>query len=98
MSSPLWGSDKERGKALYGTCLPCHGDRGEGFKSKGTPKIAGQHDWFIVEELEESKEKDREWRKPSQGRAPHEGLAALKNLSQKDIRDLAAYITGLKPL
>ena len=39
------------GRALYATCTPCHGARGEGVSSTGAPNIAGMDAWYLVRQL-----------------------------------------------
>ena len=45
----------EKGKALYASCIECHGDKGEGNSSKFAPKLSGQHDWYVLKQLTELK-------------------------------------------
>jgi cytochrome c oxidase subunit 2 len=39
------------GKALYVTCLACHGMKGEGNRAMGTPNIAGMESWYVERQL-----------------------------------------------
>ncbi len=41
-----------RGKAVYGTCVPCHGATGGGNEELGAPSIAGLPQWYIEAQLE----------------------------------------------
>ncbi len=47
--------DAAQGKAAYATCTACHGANGEGNKALNSPKLAGQHDWYIVRQLQNYK-------------------------------------------
>ena len=47
--------DPEAGKAAYAPCVACHGANGEGNKSLNAPRLSGQHDWFVVRQLENFK-------------------------------------------
>lgn len=40
------------GKQAYETCIPCHGEFGEGAQSLDAPRLSNQHDWYIVRQLE----------------------------------------------
>lgn len=42
---------EKAGKVLYTTCVVCHGQYGEGSQSLGTPRIAGQHAWYLAHQL-----------------------------------------------
>ena len=44
--------DIELGKQAYETCIPCHGQFGEGAQSLDAPRLSNQHDWYIVRQLE----------------------------------------------
>ena len=47
--------DVEAGKKAYETCIPCHGEFGEGAKSLDAPRLSNQHDWYLVRQLENFK-------------------------------------------
>ncbi len=44
--------DLALGKQAYETCIPCHGEFGEGAQSLDAPRLSNQHDWYIVRQLE----------------------------------------------
>lgn len=44
--------DVSLGKQAYETCIPCHGEHGEGAQSLDAPRLSKQHDWYIVRQLE----------------------------------------------
>ncbi len=44
--------DIELGKQAYETCIPCHGEYGQGAQSLDAPRLSNQHDWYIVRQLE----------------------------------------------
>ncbi len=52
-TSPSTGT--HRGQALYGKCVNCHGEAGEGRKQILAPAIAGLPDWYVVEQLKKFK-------------------------------------------
>lgn len=43
------------GRTLYMTCIPCHGDKGQGNPVTKGPKLAGQADWYIVDQIKKFK-------------------------------------------
>lgn len=45
-------SGPERGRVLFATCAPCHGDDGGGNEEYGAPAIAGMDDWYLKTQLE----------------------------------------------
>ncbi len=47
--------DAAQGKAGYATCTACHGVNGEGNQALNSPKLAGQHDWYVVRQLQNYK-------------------------------------------
>ncbi len=83
--SQTFAQDAAKGKALYASCVSCHGDQGGGSTSEKAPKLAGQHDWYIVKQLSEIKS----------GVRKRSDSAPYKGLSDQDIKDLAAYIVTL---
>ncbi len=43
--------DVELGKQAYETCIPCHGEFGQGAQALDAPRLSKQHDWYIVRQL-----------------------------------------------
>ncbi|AUN98573.1 cytochrome c [Bacteriovorax stolpii] len=81
-----FAQDAAKGKALYATCIQCHGENGEGNLAKKAPKLSGQHDWYVVKQVTEIKSGVRK----NPDMQPY-----VKGLSDQDIKDLAAYIVTL---
>ncbi len=44
--------DADAGKKTWTLCMQCHGGRGHGSSMYDTPRLAGQHDWYLVKQLE----------------------------------------------
>jgi cytochrome c oxidase subunit 2 len=44
--------DAERGRALYGACVACHGADGKGNAELQSPALARQSDWYLVTQLQ----------------------------------------------
>ncbi len=49
---PTIDGDVELGKQAYVTCIPCHGEFGQGAQALDAPRLSRQHDWYIVRQLE----------------------------------------------
>lgn len=76
--------DAEAGAQKAATCLGCHGVPGyrNAYPSYHVPKLGGQHPEYIVAALKEYKA----------GRRDHDTMQALAaNLSEQDMKDLAAF-------
>ena len=82
-----FSADPAKGKSLYSRCVTCHGNNGEGKESQKAPRIGGQHDWYIYSSLVQFKTGER--KNP-------EMMPYIRNLSDTDFQDLAAYISTLK--
>ena len=87
LSTCTWAQDASRGQALYKKCISCHGASGEGKKSMKAPKLAGQFDWYLVDQLNSFKSLKRKNTKM---------YPFIKNLNEQDFKDLAAYLSSLK--
>lgn len=76
-------------KELYKSaeCLRCHGANGEGNQAEEAPMIAGQYDWYIVDQLDQIKSGERVNVKMQ---------PFVKDLTKKDFDKLAKYITTLR--
>jgi cytochrome c553 len=76
------GGDPEKGKALSQTCMACHGPDGNSPNGQW-PNIAGQHAAYTYKQLRNFKDGEERYN------AQMAGMVA--NLSEEDMRDLAAY-------
>lgn len=87
MATSSFCADPKKGKELYKNCIQCHGESGMGSVAEEAPKIAGQFDWYIESSIKAFiVGKDR--KNPKM-------LPYIKNLSDSDIKDLAAYISKM---
>lgn len=48
--------DIDRGHSYYVTCASCHGDKGEGKFGVNAPRLAGQHDWYLKQQIKHFKD------------------------------------------
>ncbi len=83
--------DAEAGKAKSLTCSACHGTDGNSAIAMN-PKIAGQHEGYLVKQLTEFRLASRTGGKEGRNNAVMNGMAAA--LSDQDIADLAAYYSS----
>ncbi len=82
--------EEKRGYEVYmktGQCYSCHGKQGQGLESQVTPRLAGQYDWYLYEQLVAFKTKTRINVKMN----PY-----LRRLEDQDFKDVAAYLSRLK--
>jgi len=88
--------DPERGKQFFGTCQTCHGANGQGRKNLGGPKLAGQHDWYLLRQL-------KNFRKGIRGTNPKDTYGAqMRPMAnslpdEQALLDVVAYIQTLDP-
>lgn len=80
--------DKAAGRKLIYTCNGCHGVPGytNAYPNYPVPKIAGQNEQYIVNALHGYKSGERTH--PTM-------MAQAESLSDKDIADIAAYLSSL---
>jgi len=83
----LTSDEQKRGQKLYKKCIVCHGKYGTGKKSQKAPKIAGQYDWYIYDKIKSMQKGIWENKKM---------YPYIKKLSDKDIKDLSAYLAVYK--
>jgi cytochrome c553 len=80
-------ADSETGKAKAETCAACHGDNGIS-QTENVPSLAGEPDQFLQWQLVY-------FRSGARKNEVMEPVA--EQLSNEDVRDLAAYYASLKP-
>jgi len=93
-AQPTITGDTERGQKLFGTCLSCHGEQGQGIWSMNAPRLTGMDDWYLVRQLGNYKQGVR-------GAHPADLYGKQMNLmtgilrDEQSIRDVVAYINTL---
>lgn len=87
-TTSLFAADATHGQALYKTCVQCHGEKGMGIAAQKAPRIAGQYDWYIISTINKFKE--------GSDRKNPVMLPFIKNLSDQDIADLAAFVSQMQ--
>lgn len=81
--------DLEKGKEINGTCAACHGEFGAGGKKGEYPRIAGQRVNYIENQL-------KSFRARIRVNIPMYPYTQERELSDADIKDIAAYLTAIE--
>ena len=81
------GGDPAAGREKSQSCAACHGENGRSGNT-AYPMLAGQHESYLYHSLKSYKNGDRQ-------NAVMSGMVA--NLSDEDLRDLAAYYASREP-
>lgn len=87
--------DIDLGRQAYETCIPCHGEFGEGAQSLDAPRLSNQHDWYIVRQLENFNAGIRGGHQNDIYGAQMRIMSQMLE-SDERIRAVAAYITSLE--
>lgn len=85
---PLAAQNLEAGKEINGTCAACHGEFGQGGKKGEYPRLAGQHVKYLEQQLESFRARVRV-------NIPMFPYTQERELSDKDIKDVSAYLAGI---
>lgn len=94
--APVLGGDPQAGRALYATCMACHGSDGAGNETLGAPRIAGVEDWYLAAELRKYKSGDRGGN-PKDAQGMMMGSMSKSLADEAAIRNVVAYVETLKP-
>ena len=77
---------------LYQTCVACHGEKGEGNRSLGSPSIAGLDSWYIETQIHNFKKGIRG--NPDDTNAA-QMIAISKTIRDEDVATLASFINQM---
>jgi len=80
--------DMERGKALSRQCALCHGFYGQGIIGGKYPRLAGLPQYYLVGMMDK-------YRKGTLDYQAMTVVGGLRNLSDEDIENLAAYLSDI---
>lgn len=86
LAAPAWSVDPENGRKLARQCSVCHGKNGIA-KDPEVANLAGQSAFYLEKSLKDYREGIREDRRMT---------LIVKNLSNDDIKDLAAWFASFK--
>jgi len=87
--------DTAKGQALYAICATCHGAKGEGNAAMNGPRLTGQNDWYMVNQL-------KNFKKGLRGTAPGDALGmqmrgmAMTLTDDQAVLDVVSYINSLQ--
>lgn len=92
--SPTWAAGSaEAGRGLYPVCTACHGAEGQGNRAMSAPKIAGQHGFYLLKQLQHFQSGARG---TAQGDAKGRQMAAMSKgpqlASNQALENLVAYV------
>ena len=88
-------ADAAAGKASFGICQGCHGPTGAGNKAMNAPRLANQHDWYIVRQIKNFKAGIRGAHAKDTFGKHMDGMARTLP-TDAAIKNVAAYIQTLK--
>ena len=94
--------DPLKGKEGYAYCERCHGPTGLGYESPEKityrtlhgPRLAGQHDWYLIRQVQNFKARIRGVREDKAGWYMQADVQSL--LTDQEIKDVVAYISTLE--
>lgn len=86
--------DAEAGKALYGTCVACHGEHGEGNQALNAPGLAGQSESYLNRQLWDFKKGVR-GKEPGDTAGAQMSPMAATLADGTAVADVAAYIASM---
>ena len=87
--------DVAAGKRAYATCAACHGAQGQGVEALSGPALAGQNDWYLVNQVKKFKSGQRGYHKLDNGGRQMRPMAGM--LANDDaINNVVAYINTFK--
>lgn len=87
--------DPVKGQALYAICSICHGTKGEGNLEKKGPRLTGQNDWYLVNQI-------HNFKKGHRGAAAGDPLGmqmrpmAMTLVDDQAVLDVVSYINSLQ--
>lgn len=87
--------DAAAGKSAYAVCAACHGANAEGNEQMGGPALAGQNDWYLVNQIKAYQTGHRGYASGDTYGMQMKPMAATLT-SDKAINDVVAYINSLQ--
>ena len=90
------GGNPEEGKQYFAVCQSCHGEQGGGKQEPGAPRIAGQHDWYLIRQLQNFKADIRGVHENDTFGQSMRSMAYMALPDEQAIKDVVAYIKTLE--
>ena len=88
--------DVAKGKQTFVICAVCHGDHAQGNEDFEAPRLQGQHDWYLLTQLEKFKSEVRGGHDDDDGGQVMIGIVA--SLDEAAFENVVAYIGTLEPV
>jgi len=82
------------GQALYGSCVSCHGTKGEGTALIGAPGIAGLPTWYVTLQLERFQTGLR-GQHPDDAEGLRMRAMSKQMMSKAEVQAVAGYVSSL---
>ncbi len=92
--APTVSGDAAAGKALYAVCAACHGQQAEGIEAMAGPRLAGQNDWYMVNQIKKFRDGQRGYHDMDHGGRQMRPMVSTLT-DDKAINDVVAYINSL---
>ena len=86
--------DLKEGEELYGTCVACHGENGQGIWALNAPGLAGMTDWYLVRQLQNFRDGIR-GSHPEDAYGDQMRMMADIFANDQAINDVVAYLNTL---
>lgn len=86
--------DAAVGKGLYPVCAACHGDKAQGNEAMAGPRLAGQNDWYLVNQIKKFKVGQRGYHDMDHGGRQMRPMSATL-VDDQAINNVVAYINTL---
>ena len=93
--APTVSGDAAAGKMLYPVCGSCHGQNAEGNEAMAGPRLAGQSDWYLVNQIKKFKAGQRGYHNMDHGGRQMRTMVLTLTTDQA-INDVVAYINTLQ--
>ncbi len=93
VAAPPLSPTQERGKQVYANCVACHGDNGQGNKTTNAPRLAGQEEWYVKDQLEKFRNGKRGTHKADAFGAQMPPFANM--VTGDSVNDLTSYLKTL---
>jgi len=92
-SSPAVGDRVQGGKLYQSKCGACHGGKGEGNAALNSPRLAGQHHAYLINQFQHFQQGKRGYAK--EDRFGRQMKLMANSLNQAELLDVLAYLDSL---